>query len=495
MATQYTGPTPRETGKGRATRIPLDYFKTPNRIEKTKLGLTALAVVASGAWVAWGAFMPSGPESQYSRGPLMSKHADNADIARSCETCHVPFTAISEGCWMMPKDHRSAAEKQCQVCHSPNPKVAGTSKSAYDHHHNSKPESVLSCAGCHRDHQGRDFDLKRVADLECAACHKDLKANLKSGETTIFANDVTSFANHPQFGASSGGLKDPGRLKFNHKLHMTPGQMTSADAKGGVTLGKVRKEDPVGYVRLRDAVWQKDKSDDALVELQCASCHTVREDGRYYQPIAYDVNCKACHPLTFDADVKEPDGKRLLALPHGKPLEDLKPEPKEPLAGRPEGLLAGKLRAAFLTLNDDELQDAWPRPAGLRPLPGKDRSKPTEMPRAELIAKRTAGALRYLEGKGGCGECHYFDDKKRIQPVAVPEIWFTHARFSHAAHSKMDCKQCHGQAYESTTNTDAMLPGLKSCQECHSATPSAASKQFGTARYDCASCHNYHQRK
>ena len=76
MATQKTGAAPLQTGKGRATRIPLNYFKTLNGLEKGKLCLTLLAVVLTLGWLAWGAFaQKDGGDSRYSRGPVAKVHA------------------------------------------------------------------------------------------------------------------------------------------------------------------------------------------------------------------------------------------------------------------------------------------------------------------------------------------------------------------------------------------------------------------------------------
>jgi hypothetical protein len=469
MATQNPVTPPLQTGKGRASRIPLNYFKTLNGLERAKLLLTVVALVAAGAWVAWGAFVQrTGGEMRYSRGPVALVHAANE---ADCQSCHVPFSPISEQNLFMK--HPSTADGHCQTCH---PTLSGD-----DHHKNMKTELVPSCAGCHSEHQGRDFSLVRAPDRDCTVCHKDLKGHVKSGESTAFANAVISFAAHPEFGAYSKGLRSPGNLQFNHKLHLMPGQGSK------YTLEKVRREDPAAYGRFVAA--QTEKSDGALVQLECASCHVLKPaghgasatTGRYMQHVTYEVNCKACHPLTFDSAVKDGDG-RTFALPHGKPWAET------------EHLLEFEYLRA---VRRDPA--AFRGPKAPRPLPGKSLDEVIEKldPGAEQELARTkaASATRYLEGKAGCGECHVFAGD-RIVPVNVPDVWFPHSKFSHAAHSTMKCADCHAGVTDSTVNTGALprnvMPDVKSCQSCHGPAKSEGGKQVGGVRSECVTCHSYH---
>src|SRR5439155_16729535 len=101
---------------------------------------------------------------------------------------------------------------------------------------------------------------------------------------------------HPQFRIA----KDPGRLKFNHKLHLASG-MEGAKWK----LSDIRDKEDRG--RYRQLSQQEDTS---LVQLTCSSCHvldradssptsrdlvgmTVREAGDYMLPVTYENQCRA----------------------------------------------------------------------------------------------------------------------------------------------------------------------------------------------------------
>ena len=477
MPTQNTGAAPLQTGKGRAVRIPLTYYKSLNGLEKGKLVLTFLAVLVTLGWLAWGAFaQPDGGSSRYSRGPVASAHAK---WDTDCQACHVSFSPISGQNLFL--SHPTPADKKCQDCHTSLDKKQHPLATA-DHYQGRVPASntIASCGGCHPDHGGKDSSLIRRGDSDCTSCHKDLKNHFKSGVPIAFANEVVSFAKHPEFGAylKKTKLEDPGKLKFNHKLHLIPGQTPSTDSLGGNTLGKFKGTS--AYDQFKNAPSQLDKNDTALVTLDCASCHVpqafpkdspaAKKDGWYIQSIQYDVHCKACHPLTFDALVKGPKG----TFPHGRQLAQVD----------------SWLQAVY----EDKDYLPSPLPPIVRPLPGKRPASPdraTKSPK-ELIKD----AARYLtESKAGCFECHSTDvyaGKKEIVPVNVPDVWFKHAKFSHKAHVDVaKCIDCHGGAPTSTESADVLIPPLKKCQECHSASPAAGMK---AGRYDCTECHNFHQR-
>ena len=110
MATQNSGAAPLQTGKGRAVRIPLTYYKSLNGHEKGKLALTGLAVLATFGWLAWGLLAQSdGGNSRYSRGPVAKAHAKwDSD----CQACHISFSPISEQSLFM--SHPAACRQQLQ---------------------------------------------------------------------------------------------------------------------------------------------------------------------------------------------------------------------------------------------------------------------------------------------------------------------------------------------------------------------------------------------
>jgi predicted CXXCH cytochrome family protein len=491
----------RETGKQRASRIPLDYYKRPNRMERWKgiLALAALAICVGAAAAAW-AFRDGG-RPYLTRGPVAAVHAawDNR-----CEACHADFRPMSKGSATArllgsTDGHGFDADERCAQCHS-----------GEVHHANQLEAMTPACGGCHREHRGRDVSLIRMADADCTQCHGNLAASLREGKTD-YANDVSAFAsNHPEFRSLKS---DPGRLKFNHKLHMQAGQGEPGQAKPW-TLGRIPEKDRARY---RDTPWQKEKGDKDTdpVVLNCASCHrldagdlgidpakkpqgipsaelTPRAAGAYMLPVNYAAHCAACHPLTFDEKVKGADGQPL-GVPHG-----LQPDEVRDFVW---GAYAKANEGKALDQRILDAAKAGPKPS--RPLPGKLTE--AEKAAREALGNQTQEAANFLfksdvkradsyllTGKTSCGECHQIDKEggaDKVLPLQVNNVWLAHAKFSHVAHRAADCRLCHENAYAdgprpSTVAADVLIGGLENCRQCH--TPAAG------VRSDCTECHLYH---
>jgi hypothetical protein len=517
------------TGKQRASRIPLDYYKHPDRMVRTKRFLTWGAGLLTIVWIAT-AFFPTGVRSlgdtRFSHGPVATAHQP---IDSDCAACHVNFAVFASG-----KPFKG--DQKCQQCHYEGDLAT--------HHASQKVEMTSNCGGCHSDHHGRDWNLNRVVDRDCTNCHKDLKASMAEG-TARYDNEVTSFAEkHPAF--RDLGKDDPGKLKFNHKYHMTPGIVLTEGGKP-FTLANL----PEGSQRERYR--QPGQKDTDAVKLECASCHTPeardeigkegrpnptedragwekavqeyfraklerrgnaghnllppRKPGAYMAPIVYENHCAACHPLDFDPATKQ-------QAPHRLQPDKLK---------------------TFLTDYYKENQStasAPTRPTTLLPLPGKRSGGPVATP---SVQERVDGALRLLlEGKRACGECHLAEGGGSVnlytknidvpkngaggkdKAPLIPEIWLKHARFDHSAHTSrgINCIECHKDAYPNkdpavnereVLDSSAMLRqgaekvmigNIKECRQCHSPKPEPKFSDAGLqARFDCAECHTYHNGK
>ena len=66
----------RQTGKQRASRIPLDYFKHPDLLERWKHRLLGLAVILALGWWGLGYLRSDSGNLRYQRGPVASVHAE-----------------------------------------------------------------------------------------------------------------------------------------------------------------------------------------------------------------------------------------------------------------------------------------------------------------------------------------------------------------------------------------------------------------------------------
>ncbi len=481
------------SGKEKASRIPLDYFKRSNYVERWKLWLTGLALLLSVGWWASGWVSSDQGQMRYSRGPVADVHAT---WETECTVCHTPFMPIDAQNWatLFLGTPPGAAER-CTNCHAGPP-----------HQATQKLESTPSCAGCHHDHRGRHASLIRVADSDCTRCHQDLRQHMTSGEPAV-ENTVTRFAKgtHPQFSILRDRESDPGKLKFNHQLHMTVGLTAN------FTLANLSAADRDRYRHFPD------QKDNTPVKLECASCHqtdsgdfkltgeqraaipagvlTKRARGAYMLPITYENQCRACHPLTFDKDAPN------LAVPHG-----LQPEAVT-------SFLWGVYGSEYVKKRPEL---APPATALTPPLPGKELFAEEKKARDEIKAQ-VAAAEKFLyrdrleeaqkkvfgAHKMTCGECHDYQLQagavvpKQIEAPQIPEVWFKHSFFNHAAHRAVRCVDCHtradpGATDASTESKDVLMPGIDTCLECHSPRQGSGDKVSGGARMDCVECHQYH---
>ncbi|WP_435016614.1 cytochrome c3 family protein [Tundrisphaera sp. TA3] len=485
----------RESGKDRWQRMPKDYFKHPDPLRRARLRLSAVAAVAALAWWASGLDWSRGGTAsndagryRVSRGPVARVHAA---WDHKCDACHVPFAAI-DGRPLLPAlqsataDH-SGADGLCSSCHK-----VGV------HHQATNAEEVPSCAGCHRDHRGRDASLVRLADGDCTSCHGNLAAHtgLKGEHERRFGNVRQFDQDHPPFRPEAALFvegqppQDRSRLKFNHALHMRPGLVgREGDTPYTVARIPIAAERP----RYRGA----GKSDADPVQLDCASCHNLQasdggsKPGGYYEPVAYETSCRACHALSFDP--RQPD----LMAPHGV-------QPPEVAA-----FVRNAYASQFLA-DDPKLLDSFVPTATI---PGKTPEATRARQRLD-DSVATAESLLF-ENTTNCRECHHVAGTDhgvvpaQVEPTNVPKVWFGHARFDHSAHRAVSCRDCHARAYAvgpdgkpvdgaSTVNTDVLLPDIANCRACHNQSSAEggwfarATSASGGASQDCVECHRYH---
>ena len=169
-------------------------------------------------------------------GQLSESHAL---FAKDCSTCHTPA--------------HGATNANCESCH----RQSSGDQRAYSlaRHYQYKSGEVdrsapksrqLTCANCHREHQGRQNSLTAVSDKTCTGCH-----------------NVGSFSKgHPEFEFAEKKLGNTANLRFTHISHV------------------------------REVMTDKKLTD---AEQACLSCHVARADGRFFQPISYAKACDGCH--------------------------------------------------------------------------------------------------------------------------------------------------------------------------------------------------------
>ena len=104
----------------------------------------------------------------------------------------------------------------------------------------------LACATCHKEHQGRTFDLTAMNEQQCQTCHTLAFSSLAAG--------------HPPF--SDYPYKRRTRIAFDHNSHI-----------GKHFLGEFKKEAPP----------------------TCTACHTPDDAGRTMQTGNFEDTCAGCH--------------------------------------------------------------------------------------------------------------------------------------------------------------------------------------------------------
>ena len=461
----------RETSKQLTGRIRLDYFKSPDRLTRVKTWLTAAAALAALAWVSGAGWdvrqWPGWAErtrALVSPGGVSWAHAP---LGADCDACHAPFVPYDGASWgpRFAADG-GAGHGKCKDCHA-----------APVHHANALGDA--SCASCHREHRGPEASLLAVGDENCTRCHSALDAHAGQTLRATSARSVTRFdgdrAHHPEFAAvRAGAPRDPGRIKFDHALHMSkgltvvPGGRPLADGAGGG------------------------------VQLRCDSCHRPdggRDGGRLMTRVRYETDCRSCHPLDYDPD--QP------AARHGLHLSELAASVRQSYA------------AAYIK-DHPEFEALRPAP---RPVPGHEEAPELRSAR-DAIGKKVAAAERTLFGPKRCGECHVYEGPNedvvpaldrwdagrgvRVAAPGVKDVWLPHAAFDHSAHTAasgagqaVGCDTCHARAYPGAANAsrrsaDVMLPSIAVCQTCHAPRSGNGASATGGARHDCVECHRYH---
>ena len=467
---------PPQTGRQRAARIPLDYYKRPTLLDWGRgwLALGIAALVALGWWATGWLWAGQG-QAYYSRGPLTAVHASwDSD----CAACHTPFTPVGGEAWAkrFVSDVHTMNQK-CEACH------AGPL-----HHPAATPD--LACASCHHDHRGRDASLVRLADGDCTQCHGDMKAHMNTGSPTP-QDTVTAFASHPAFNS----IPNTVHLKFSHARHMALGmntdksqpQFTLASIQNAADRERYQPYETGGLIQLQcGACHQLDGGDfgikrDQLTSVPANAVLPARTAGAAMLPIVYENQCRACHPLSFG-------GAKDAVLPHR-----LQPP-------QVHQWLEDYYTAQFLK-GDSKLFEQF---VSVRPLPGKLPEEETKKVQ-DIVQGKVQDSERYVWSKSTCGECHEreHDDQTnadRIAPTNVPDLWYPHAVFDHTAHRAVDCQQCHAPVASegkdfteaSLTQMGMTLPPVATCQQCHAPRSGSGDAAKGGARFDCTECHRYH---
>lgn len=461
----------------------------------TKWRIAVLLVVTlSAVWAALGAWshsavlMPNG---------VSLKHTY---YEKKCEVCHTSAKPV----W------NYVDNAACQNCHNTgalSPAHFKVRKERQEGQEGVALSDVPACASCHLEHKGVHV-LADVDDRNCVQCHGSLQA--KDPKVPNLAVVHSFSGDHPEFAVTQSRpdgqgvvrvrlndgeqLKDGGRLKLNHSLHL----------------------------KLGDKILEPFKR----TAMTCSDCHHADDDGRFMKPISFQRDCAACHSNELDLAPLVP-GRQVR---HGQQLD--------------------KVRQELDEIFSLEYRQAHPgeanKPDSLRWIPGRRLpGQPVTPHERYVVDRRVEAEMQLLSPKGKrCLKCHDLDGgaedlasavgengtfartvgeaviqeggpssdggsaeagamsmsagmgkmKKQIARVNVPVRWLPYNRFDHRAHASISelreknngnwCLSCHEHAADSMKTEDVLLPSISQCRTCHI--------ESGGAQAKCRSCHEFH---
>ena len=476
-----------------------------------------------------------GQRTVFTPGAVSLKHSK---FANQCEVCHASVKPV----W------KFVDNASCQTCH----------RSDILSPAHFKQEVALSppplCASCHLEHKGQKV-LADVPDLKCVQCHGDLKAKDQSVPGIAAVHGFTS--DHPEFAIvrsrldwaaptlrvrldDKAQLKDDGRLKLNHALHL-----------------KLEKD----YLETR-----------GIKPLTCTECHRSDDEGRYMQSISFQRDCTQCHagdielaPLLPGRSVTHGRQPEILRQQleeifsavylQAHPEEAKKPEhlrwiPGRRLPGQPQSVqeryvLDGRAEAEKILFSPkvkkclkchiaepfepSQTVAASEVRSGSAPVMAQDNqegqlSSPDFTQGRVPLQENEQEGIGVPEGSGDSGRRvsnvvatgrgaeknvllaknstldKYFGSELpkraqfRIARVNVPSRWLPYSRFDHQAHAALPelklkgkenwCVPCHENAPASLKTEDVLLPSIALCRTCH--------MEPAGAQASCKSCHDFH---
>ena len=382
-------------------------------------------------------------DAAWSTGDLSLRHHSLED---NCESCHVnAFESVQdETCVSCHKDTADHASMPRQA--KGMPALSAGDALQWNIAQSLGKEGPLGCVSCHSEHEGK-VRQQPGDEAFCSDCHDNLDSRLtdtKLADAHDFGKEHPQF--RPIFYASFGAAKpvrasldakpfERSGLKFPHDVHM--------DARGGAARMAVslpRYGNP----------------------LECKDCHSLNADKIGFKEVKMEDACESCHSL-----------------------------------------VSGRTASGFSKLRHGDIKDLAEDlsriSTGPRATPASTRTRPGQFGRGGTYAadfgrpvRAYIGLSNALSTGGICTECHIPTRKAGqadLIPVNLPDRFLTSGFFSHEAHKKEECTDCHA-ADTSKVATDLLIPDLKSCRDCHLGATAVKTKKIVPS--SCAMCHSYH---
>ncbi|MFM9847538.1 MAG: hypothetical protein ACKVP3_10300 [Hyphomicrobiaceae bacterium] len=203
------------------------------------------------------------------------RHADS----KACLTCHkMPDTAFNAH-GASENVLKQSTERLTKVAaRTPAPQSAHAQSVAFPT--DDLVSRGLYCATCHQEHQGANFNLKKISNEQCRSCHVV--------KFDSFDGHHPKFENYP--------FKRRTRIIFDHAGHF------------GKHYPEVAGKDPA-----------------KRIPATCSTCHDSGKDKRVMAVAPFEQTCTACHldQITGKERASGPKGVAFLTLP-GLDLQTLK---------------------------------------------------------------------------------------------------------------------------------------------------------------------------
>ena len=435
------------TTKKLAKRIDLQYFTQPHALRRWRFWLSvAVPVIALGWLVSQRA---QGGQNVYSSGPLSASHAV---FTQQCALCHLARTAGFSA---------PVSDQACLACHD-----------APVHHANQT--FTPACSSCHQEHKGARL-LAATSDSSCSQCHADLRT--RDGKPHYAVSIAAFTRGHPEFSALRAGKPDPGKVKFNHYVHLQPHLMGPNNERVEMSCDDCHRtatgNEGWPYAAVGDAFQAEQSVPQGLKPASLAGrggtaeAVPFRVQQRYMTPITFSQHCAACHTLQFDKRFGNEQA------PHE----------------RPEVVQAFLLKrfSEYIAAHPEAVHEVNPPD---RQIPERVRVPRVARNASEWVQFRTDDAEWLLWSKT-CKQCHTLNPGSGPLPVVANSNltgrWLPHAEFDHHSHRMMTCSVCHANTSNSRETSDILLPGIQTCQQCH-----REDKPREAAEGRCFECHQYH---
>ena len=205
--------------------------------------------------------------------------ADRLADSKACITCHkMPDTAFNAHGAIADVLQRSTGRLTKIAAQLPQPQSARAQSMIFPAHDGAARD--LTCATCHQEHQGVNFNLNKMSSEQCRSCHV-VKFDSFDG-------------NHPKF--DSYPFKRRTRIVYDHTGHFEK------------HFPEVAKKYP-----------------EKRIPATCSSCHNSSADKRIMAVAPFEQTCATCHldQIKGKERASGPKGIAFLTLP-GLDLQALK---------------------------------------------------------------------------------------------------------------------------------------------------------------------------